>query len=146
MPAVTLYTREAARRKAQLIITSLALSKLRLFKSGLTLNEFTTRAQLIAAETTATDYPAGGFTLTAWLGPANGPAGGAQLTSPTITFQNDQDPSDPPPSDAAGWWVEDATGNVRIAGTFDPVKVFTSLYDQMVWLTQIIEGLNVSQE
>src|SRR5204862_5977856 len=90
-----LYTNESAITKAGEIKTALALSKLRLFKEGLSLTRFTTITQLEAAECDFDGYSAGGYTLTAWTGPTAPSGGGALLTSPIVNpaFST---PSDPP--------------------------------------------------
>lgn len=143
MPATVLYTRAAANTKASAIKTALALSKLRLIQSSLTPNVNTTKAQMVAAEATFNGYTVTGYTLTAWVGPVNNPGSGAIITPPAInpTWSNPDD--DPVVTNTiGGWWVEDATGNVRLVGTFDAPISMGQDGDGFTWITQIVEGFN----
>lgn len=142
MADIQIYTNEAAAVKATDIKAALATSKLRLFKEGLVLDRFTTAAMLEAAECDFDGYTAGGYTLTAWTGPANDPNGGAVLTSPLVNPAYST-PSDPPvPNQVAGWWVEDSDGAVRLAGTYDPPRSLAVVGDSFPVVIQIVEARN----
>lgn len=143
MPDTQLYTQQAAARKASLIITSLALSKLRLFKEGLSVTQFTTKAALVAAECDFNGYTSGGYTLTAWTGPVNAPGGGSILTSPMVNVAWANPDDDPVVSNSVGgWWVEDATGNVRVVGTYSPARLAQAVGDGWPVVIQIVEAKN----
>lgn len=137
-----LYTNGAALAKAADIKTALALSKLRLFTDALIPTRHTTVAELEAAECTYDGYPAGGFTLTAWTGPTIDPNGGAVLTSPLINPA--YGPAEDPPmsNDVGGWWVEDAAGNVRVLGRYDPPRPMGGLGSGFPVVIQIVEARN----
>lgn len=143
MPDTQLYTQEAAARKVVLIIASIALSKLRLFKEGLSVTQFTTKALLVAAECDFSGYTAGGYTLTAWTGPITASGGGAIETSPmtNVAFV-DPDPDPVVGNAVGGWWVEDATGNVRVVGTYSPVRLIQGPGDGFSVVVQILEAKN----
>lgn len=102
---------------ATLVQSELALSKIRLFKTGFTPSPSTTLAELEAEEVAFTGYPAGGETVTAFLDPVLNPLGGASIDWPTVQFAS---ASPYTTSDVAGgWWLEDATGTTVYAiGTF----------------------------
>lgn len=145
MPDIQLYTNEAAMAKATVLKTNLALSKLRLFQTGVVIDRFTTKAQLVAAEATFDGYPAGGYALTAWTGPIQPQSGGAVITAPLINpaFST---PSDPPVTNTVtGWWVEDAAGSVRLLGTYDPGRLMTKVGDGWPVVVQILEAVNLAQ-
>lgn len=147
MPDNQIYTNQAAFAKAGYIKTSLATNKLRLFDSAKLPSPtvFTTRADLIAAECTFDGYTAGGYSLTAWTGPANTPGGGATLTSPIVVAAYGPPGSPPVTNAVGGWWIEDAsapTPQVRLLGTFDPVRPMGSVGDMITLAVQMIEGRN----
>jgi hypothetical protein len=142
MADTQLYTKQAATEKANDIKAALALSKLRLFKSGLTVTQFTTKVELVAAECDFDGYTAGGYTLTAWTGPITDPNGGAILTSPLVNPAF-SDPSDPiVGNDVGGWWVEDAGGTVRLVGQYGPARPIQGEGDGFPVVIQIVEGRN----
>jgi len=147
VPKITIYTREAANTKASAIKTALALSKLRLIQSSLVPNVTTTKAALEAAEATFNGYTAGGYTLTAWSGPVNNPGSGALITPPAVNVAW-ANPDDDPivTNEIGGWWIEDATGNVRLVGTFEDTISMGQDGDGFTWLTQIVEGFNAPTE
>jgi hypothetical protein len=101
----------AAERK-----TALAASKVRLFKSTFVPTVSTTKAELVAAEAAYTGYAAGGETIANFLDPLLDPSGGASITAPTVQF----DVTGPVVATdiVGGFWIEDATGDVRLVGTF----------------------------
>ena len=142
MPDSQLYTAEAAITKATVVKTTLALSKLRMFKEGLTVDQFTTKDALVAAECDFDGYTAGGYTLTAWNGPAPNPGGGAVITSP-LTYVSNNTPSDPPVGNTVGgFWIETAAGKVWLVGIFDPVRPLLVEGDAFPWIQQIVEAKN----
>jgi len=144
---IQIYTREASQAKAAKIITALASSKLRLFKTALgTPTIFTTKDQLVAQECDFDGYTGGGYTLTAWTGPGFASGGGSILTSPltTVAFE---DPSDPPVTNSVGgWWIELAAGSVWLVGTFDPVRSMAAVGDTFPIVVQITEAKNAPVE
>lgn len=137
-----LYTQQAASIKGDDIIAVLAASKFRMFKSGLSLTRFTTKAMMVAAECDFDGYTAGGYTLATWTGPITDPNGGVVLTSPLVN-PNFNTPSDPiVGNEVGGWWVEDAAGIVRLAGQYDPVRPIQIEGDGFPVVIQIVEGRN----
>jgi len=95
---------------------ALALSKVRLFNQAFVPTPATTKAELEAAEADYTGYTAGGETITAWLAPLLDPAGGASITAPTVQFDVTGPVVDT--DVVGGFWLEDASGDVRLVGTF----------------------------
>lgn len=143
MPAIQIYTRQAAVAKANVIKTTLALSKMRLFKSTLSANVNTTKDQLVAAEADFSGYTAGGYTLTAWTGPVNNPGSGSIITSPAINPAFAAPAEDPPVGNSlGGWWVELAAGGVWLVGTFDEPITMNENGDGFTWIVQIVEAFN----
>jgi hypothetical protein len=146
MPDYVLYTDQAATEKATVIKTSLATSKYRLFKSPLIPTRFTTKDQLVAAECDFSGYTAGGYSVTAWLGPTNNPQGGALINTPSINVIGIQ-PEDPDPfvpNTVGGFWIEDTSGDVRLVGVFSPVRPIAVAGDGFIDVVAIVEGLNAT--
>lgn len=144
MPDYFLYTKQAAIEKATVIKTSLATSKYRLYKAPLVPTQFTTKAQLVAAECDFSNYTAGGYPITAWLGPTNNPQGGAVINTPSINVIVVA-PEDPDPlvgNTVGGFWIEDTSGDVRVVGVFSPVRPLLLAGDGFVDVVAIVEGLN----
>jgi hypothetical protein len=115
MPA-PIYTNEAALTLCGNLDTALLLSKLRLYQTtpGAPLSPATTQAQLAAALATFTGYA--DITVAALLPPYLDPTGGASTQVPTQQFAS----SGPALSNMIqGFWLEDATGHVYLAGDFD---------------------------
>jgi len=149
MPDYQIYTNEGAIALATEVKTALALSKLLLFQEGLVPTRYTLKAALTAAECDFDGYTPGGYTLTAWTGPANQAGGGAVITSPltNIAYGPAEDP--PVTNMVGGWWIEDASGDVRTVGVFDPPRAMQVVGDVINWLDQIVLGKNaqvVSEE
>jgi hypothetical protein len=142
VPDNQLYTQEAATIKATGIKTALALSKLRFTKEGLVITQFTTIAQLEANEADFDGYTAGGYTLTAWTGPLKADVGGAVITSPLVNVAYGPAGDPPVTNSIGGWWIEDAAGNVRTAGNFDPPKLLQAVGDGFQFVDQLIEARN----
>lgn len=142
MPDTQLYTREGASAKATVTKTTLALSKLRFFKSTLVVSQFTTKDQLEAAECDFDGYTAGGYTLTAWTGPAWFAGGGAVITSP-LTVVAYGPAGDPPVGNAVGgWWIETAAGAVWTVGQYDPPRLLQVVGDAIQFIDQLVEARN----
>jgi hypothetical protein len=143
VPDSQLTTQQAALRMGALMITSLIASKLRFFKTNLPVSALTTKASMVAAEADYSGYPAGGYALAAWVGPGINLSGGAAITSPSVNVLIvDPDPDPIVGNTLYGWWIEDATGNVRQAGKFDPPRGMNVVADQFPWIDQIVLGKN----
>lgn len=137
-----LYTQESALTKAAEIQTALALSKLRLVQGSVVITQFTTRETLLANEADFDGYPTGGYTLTAWSDPLKAAVGGAVITSPLINIAYGP-ASDPPVTNSVcGWWIDDADGNVRTAGNYNPPRLLQALGDGFQFVDQLIEARN----
>jgi len=138
------FTQESAIAKATEIKTALAASKLWLFKSSLTPTPATTAAELEAAECDFDGYTPGGYALAAWTGPLNAEGGGAVITSPLVNVSYNT-PSDPPVTNmVGGWFVEDASGDVRVVGIFDPPRPCQEVGDGFSIVVQDVEGRNAT--
>lgn len=143
MPNYQLYTRQAATSKAGVIKTSLALSKLRFCQGDISISQNTTKAELVAAEADFSGYTAGGYTLTAWVGPVNNPAGGAIITSPAVNpAVTDPDPDPIVGNTLSAWWVESAAGDVKLVGVLNPAVPMNQVGDGFLFVTQIVEAYN----
>lgn len=144
MPDTMLYTLDAAMTKAGIVKLNLALSKLRLFRAPLIISQYTAKAELVAAECDFDGYTALGYTLTAWTGPLFAGSGGAIIMSPLVQLAF-SGPSVPPITNmVAGWWIEDAAGNVRLVGTYGPHRSMAQVGDGWPQAIQIVEGYNLS--
>ncbi len=142
MPDSQFYTAEAAIAKADDIKLALAASKLHLFKSSFLPDSFTTKAQLADAECDFDGYSNVGYALAAWTGPAPSPGGGAVLTSPLV-YVNNNTPDDPPVGNTCGgFWIEDAGGDVRLVGIFNPPRPLLVEGEGFPWVQQIVEARN----
>lgn len=114
------FTNPSTFDQATALKTALALSVVRLFKSGFTPQASTTLAELEAQEADYDDYAS--QTITAWLAPMNSPFGGTQITAPTVEFvcTADQVVS----NSIGGYWIEKAAGAVVLVRQFDdPVSM-----------------------
>jgi len=109
------YPNSAALADATAKRAALALSVVKLFKSGFVPTPDTLVAELDANECDYDDYaPA---TITAWLAPVNSVGGGSQITAPTTQFTITVDQV--VPNTVGGYWVELAGGAVQIIRQFD---------------------------
>lgn len=142
MPDSKFYTREAASAKADDIKLALALSKARFFNAPFVPTESSTQAELEAEETAFDGYPAGGYALAAFTGPLNDPVGGVILTSPLKTVAYGPAAVPPVTGNLGGYWIEDANGNVRSVGIYDPPRPMAAVGDGFQWVEQIVEGRN----
>ena len=142
MPDSKLYTVASALAKAADIQTALAVSVVRFFADTLVVTENTTRTQLLAAEIASDGYTPGGYTLTAWGDPLKSAEGGAVITSPLVQIA--YGPAGDPIATAAvgGYWIEDATDNVRLVAQYDPPRALAVVGDGWEWVEQIVEGRN----
>lgn len=119
MADTIMYTNEGALSIAQARQTAQAASKIRLFKSTLTLTPATTAVELIAAEATFSGYPAGGAAVAAFNDPILAQQGGYSIQSPLVQFVVAT------PATVTdligGWWLELADGTVIMAAQYgDP--------------------------
>lgn len=109
------YPNSAALADATAKRAALALSVVKLFKTGFVPTPTTTATDLDAVECDYDDYaPA---TITAWLPPANAIGGGSQITAPTTQFTCLADQV--LMNTVGGYWVELAGGAVQIIRQFD---------------------------
>lgn len=150
MPDRPLFTKEAAQRGSAVIALSIADSgavpvvagSVRLFDNSFVPDEGTTRAELIAAETTLTGYPAGGYALGDPFDPQTAPLGGAVSTFPIVNVAY--------ASGAAvvigGYWVEEdaVPNNVREVYVYDPPRSLASIGDGFPIAVQLGYGANAS--
>jgi hypothetical protein len=149
MPDRPLFTDEAAVAGAVAVGVSIAdsgasppvVGKLRLFDGTLVPTTGTTRTDLMAAETTLTGYPTGGYSITDLKNPNFAPGGGALVTSNLINIEF--------ASGAAvvigGYWVEDAatpTPNVREVFIYDPQRALGRVGDGWPVVVQLGYGAN----
>jgi hypothetical protein len=145
-----LFTNEAALAGANVIGVSIAnpdalptpiVGKIRLFNGTLVPDNGTTRADLVAAETTLTGYPAGGYSLTEFAAAVFAPLGGAVITSNLINVAYASGPS----VQIGGYWVEDATAPtplVREVFVYDPARTLGVVGDGFPIVVQLGYGTN----
>lgn len=151
MPDRVVYTKEAARAGASVIALSIAdsgagppaiVGKIRLFDETIVLDEDTTRAALILAETTLTGYPVGGYDIDDFSAPTLAPLGGAVITSNLVNVAYASGPA----VLVGGYWVEDAaapTPNVRYAVKYDPPRSLAVVGNGWPIVVQMGYGANV---
>jgi len=121
--------------QATALQTLLALSVIRLFKTGFTPNVDTVLADLEAEEADYTTYAAA--TITAWGDPILSAIGGAQITAPGEQFTLAATPA--APNTIGGYWIETAGGDVVLIRQFDdPVPMVTANQGFVVTPTIII--------
>ncbi len=145
------YTKEAALAGAEVIALSIGnpdsdpdpiVGKVRLFDETIVLDEDTTRAVMILAETTLVGYPSGGYSLTAFDSPKFAPLGGAVITSNL----NDVAYASGAAVLIGGYWVEDAstpTPKVRYAVKYDPPRPLSVVGQGWPLVVQMGYGANV---
>jgi hypothetical protein len=149
MPDRPLFTNEAALKGADVVAKSIAdpdatpalVGKLRLFDNTLVPDSGTTRTELLAAETTLTGYPVGGYSLTEFDTPKFAPIGGAIVTSNLVDIAYASGAA----AIVGGYWVEDATAPtpvVREIYIYDPVRTLATLGDGWPVVVQLGYGLN----
>lgn len=138
MADTTFVTTEQALNQADVVKDALALSKLRFYDSTLVVDINTTKAMMVAAETTLTGYPAGGYTLTAFTGPGKADLGGAYVTSPikSVAYASGDAVS------IGGGWIELAGGESWVTFKFDPPRTLAEIGDMFEFVRQLIYGRN----
>lgn len=151
MPDRPLFTNTSALAGAAAIGLSIAdpdatpavVGKIRLFDDSVVPDQGTTRTELIAAETTLTGYPAGGYSLTGFSDPVYSPLGGAIITSNLVNVAYAS-------GDAVvigGYWVEDAaspTPNVREVFIYDPPRTLAEIGNGWPLVVQLGYGANAA--
>lgn len=145
-----LFTKDAALRGSAIIANSIAEStavppvaaSLRLFDDSFVPDEGTTRAELIAAETTYTGYPAGGFALGDPFAPQTAPGGGCVSTFPIVNVAYSTGAA----VAIGGYWVEEDAGSnfVREVFIYDPPRPLASVGDGWPIAVQLGYGANAS--
>lgn len=147
MPDTTLYTNECALNEASVVSLSIAnpdadpdplIGKVRFFDQTLIPTVLTTKAEMIAVEIALGGYPAGGYSVTALLGPSLTSGGGAVITTPGINVAYTIAPG----AVLGGGWLEDSAGKVRAVFTFDPPRPLQALGDGFVFIRQLLYGRN----
>lgn len=134
-----LTTVEGGVEQATFLSTDIGAGKVRLGDGSFTPDVNTLKAALVAAETTLTGYPAGGYPVTAMVGPIPAAdADGVVITTPLIT-----------PLYASGGpftvgfaWLESATGEVIRLRIFDPPKVLAAIPDGFEFIIEVPFGQN----
>ena len=114
------------------------LGKVRLFDGSLVPDSGTSKATLVAAETTLTGYPVGGYDLTAFAGAVFAPLGGAIVTSNLVNVAYASGPA----VSIGGYWVEDSAGHVREVFIYDPVRSLGVLGNGWPIVVQLGYGAN----
>lgn len=146
-----LFTNAAALAGAKAVALSICnpdatpatVAKVRLFDSSFVPDVGTTRAELMAAETTLTGYPAGGYSVADFADPLFIPGGGAVSTSPLISVAY----ASGDPVSVGGYWIEDAaapTPFVREVFVYDPVRELAQVGDGWQIVVQLGYGANAS--
>lgn len=135
------YTQESSLAVGNVVKTALALSKVRLFKNSFTPNALSVKADFVAAECDYDGYVAGGIAVTAFLGPAFNPTGGAMITSPVTNFAFVQDTPNLG-NMVGGWWIETAAGLVWAYTVFPQPVSLARNGDQLPLVIQFLEGTN----
>lgn len=145
-----LFTNEAALAGGNAIGISIAnpdadptpiVAKIRLFDQTLVPDQGTTRADFVAAETTLTGYPAGGYTLSEFADAVFAPLGGSVITGNLINVAYASGPS----VQIGGYWVEDAstpTPKVRDSFIYDPPRTLGQVGDGFPIAVQMGYGRN----
>ena len=136
------YTIEAAFTLATEVKTALAASKLRLCQTPFVATPTSTKAEMVAAEATFDGYTAGGYALAAYIGPGFADGGGAKITSPLASPAYGPAGAPPVTNEISSWWIEDASGDVRVAGVFNPVRPMATVGDILEFVAQLVLGRN----
>ena len=145
-----LFTNEAAIAGADSVAKSIAdsaavpalVGKIRLLDDSFVPDAGTTRAELVAAETTLVGYPVGGYDITDFALPVYAPLGGAVSTSNLVNVAY--------VSGAAvmigAYWVEDdqVTPRVREVFIYDPPRPLAVVGDGWPIAVQLGYGANAS--
>lgn len=117
MPNTSWYPLAGTLAQAEERQTAYAASVVHLFKSSLVPTPATVLADYEAAEADYDSYAP--ITLTAWAGPILAPGTGYMILSPGVLFTVGA--TDPvTPNTVGGFWLEDAAGDLRLVGMFEP--------------------------
>lgn len=120
--------------QAAVLRTALALSVVKLFKTGFVPQVTTVVAELDANEADYTGYaPA---TITAWGAPYESTAGGVQITAPGVQFSLAADPA--VGNSIGGYWIEKAGGDVVLIRQFDEPQAMAAALDGFVLTPTIV--------
>jgi len=146
-----LFTNESALAGANAVAKSIAdsaatpalVAVVRLFDDSFIPDAGTTRVELMAAETTLTGYPAGGYPVEDFAGAVFAPLGGAVVTGPLVNVAY--------ASGAAvvigGYWLEDdatPTPQVREVFIYDPPRTLATVGNGWPIVCQLGYGANAS--
>jgi len=142
MPDSQFSTLEAATALATEVKAALAASKLRFCDSPFVPTPFTTKAELVAAETNFDGYVAGGYALAAFTGPLDFTGGGSVITSPLVNVTYGPAGAPPVTGNLSAWWIEDASGDVRAVGAYDPTRVLAVVGQGFPFVAQLVYGRN----
>lgn len=142
MPDSQFYTQEAALALATEVKTALAASKLLLGNNAFVPTQTSTKVQLNANELAVDGYTAGGYALAAFTGPLLDPGGGAVITSPLVNVAYGPAGVPPETGSCSFWWIEDASGDVRMVGIFNPPRSLAQVGDGWPQVVQAIYGRN----
>lgn len=120
MADIIKYPNAGALWLAGKVKTALVNCKLRLFKDGegITVGPTLTAAALVAAEADYTGYAA--ITVAAMSAPLLNPLGGASISTSTQQFATASPYTDP--NVIGGGWLEDSTGALVMAWSYDQPK------------------------
>jgi hypothetical protein len=144
MANALMITNEQAVNRATVIKATFASGQLRLL-ANYTPNYTDNRAVLLSNEANFTGYPAGGYNVAAWTGPALPGSGGSSITSPIVTVEPAS--NNTITNNISGFWYEVNVANVTstyLTGTFQPYLPVTTPLDQFPIVVQDYEGLAVS--
>lgn len=151
MPDRPLFTSASALAGANAVALSIAnpaatptptVAKIRLFDETLIPDTGTTRTELMAAETTYTGYPAGGFDVEEFADAVFAPLGGAIVTGPLLNVAYASGPA----VMIGGYWLEDDAGtpNVREVFIYDPPRSLAVVGDGWPIVCQLGYGANAA--
>lgn len=97
--------------------TAYVNSEVHLFKSDLVPVVGTPLADFVTNEADYDAYAA--ITIAAWTGPILAPGSGSEILSPAVLFEVGA--TDPVVGNTiGGFWLQDADGDIRMVGIFDP--------------------------
>lgn len=144
-----LFTNEAALAGANAIAKSIAnsaaspptLGAIRLFDQTLVPDVGTTRAEMIAAETTLVGYPVGGYDISGFSNAAFAPLGGAIVTSNLVNVAYASGAA----VQIGGYWVDDSTAVTPLAREvfiYDPPRSLAQIGDGWPIAVQLGYGAN----
>lgn len=141
-----LFTNESALNGANKLAKTIAdstatpalVGSIRLFDGSLVPDVGTNKATLVAAETTLTGYPVGGYNITDFAAAVFAPLGGAVVTSNLVNVAYASGPS----VVIGGYWVEDDAGLVREVFTYDPQRSLGAVGNGWPIVVQLGYGAN----